>query len=45
VTTETAAYNNIEARVYNMLCDVIILQKRFVKKSNWNFRNLEKENI
>jgi hypothetical protein len=33
VTTETAAYNNIEARVYNMLCDVIILQKRFVKKS------------
>jgi hypothetical protein len=25
-----------------MLCDGIILQKRFVKKSNWNFWNLEK---
>jgi hypothetical protein len=34
VTTESAGYNNIEARVYNMLCDGIILQKRFVKKSN-----------
>jgi hypothetical protein len=34
VTTEAAAYNNIEAKVYNMLCDGIILQKRSVKKSN-----------
>jgi hypothetical protein len=25
-----------------MLCEGIILQKRFVKKSNWIFRNLEK---
>jgi hypothetical protein len=30
----SAAYNNIEARVYNTLRDGIILQKRFVKKSN-----------
>jgi hypothetical protein len=42
VTPESAAYNNIEARVYNTLCDGIILQKRFVKKSNWNVRNTEK---
>jgi hypothetical protein len=32
VTTERAAYNNIEARIYNTLCDGIILQKRFVKE-------------
>jgi hypothetical protein len=32
--TESAAYNNIEARVYNTLSDGLILQKRFVKKSN-----------
>jgi hypothetical protein len=31
------------ARVHNTLCEGIILQKRFVKKSNWNFRNLEKK--
>jgi hypothetical protein len=42
MTAESAAYNNIGARVYNMLCDGIILQKRFMKKSNWNFQNLEK---
>jgi hypothetical protein len=30
VTTERAAYSNIEARVYNTLYDGIILQKRFV---------------
>jgi hypothetical protein len=42
-TAESAAYNNIQSRVYNTLCDGIILQKRFVKKSNWNFRNLEKK--
>jgi hypothetical protein len=34
VTPESAAYNNTEARVYNTFCDEIILQKRFVKKSN-----------
>jgi hypothetical protein len=43
MTAKSAAYNNIEARVYNTLCDGIILQKRcegiilqkrFVKKSN-----------
>jgi hypothetical protein len=32
VTTESAAYNNIEARVYNTLCDGIMLQKRLVKE-------------
>jgi hypothetical protein len=32
VTPESAAYNNIEARVYNMLCDGLILQKRFLKE-------------
>jgi hypothetical protein len=32
VTAETAAYNNIEARVYNTLCDGIILQKRSVNE-------------
>jgi hypothetical protein len=32
VTAESAAYKNIEARVYNTLCDGIILQKRFVKE-------------
>jgi hypothetical protein len=32
VTAESAAYNNIEARVYNTLYDGIILQKRFVKE-------------
>jgi hypothetical protein len=32
VTSESAAYSNIEARVYNMLCDGMILQKRFVKE-------------
>jgi hypothetical protein len=26
-----------------MLCDVIILQKRFVKKSTWNVWNIEKK--
>jgi hypothetical protein len=45
VTAESAAYNNIEARVYNTLCDGIILQKRFVKKSNWNVRNIERKRI
>jgi hypothetical protein len=34
VTAERAVYNNIEARDCNTLCDGIILQKRFVKKSN-----------
>jgi hypothetical protein len=38
-------YNNIESRVYNTLCEGIILQKRFVKKSIWIFRNLEKKCI
>jgi hypothetical protein len=32
VTTEIAAYNNTEARVYNTLCDGIILQYRFLKE-------------
>jgi hypothetical protein len=34
MTEEREAYNNIEARVYNTLCDGLILQKRFVKKRN-----------
>jgi hypothetical protein len=32
VTAESAAYNNIEARVYITLYDGIILQKRFLKE-------------
>jgi hypothetical protein len=32
VTAEIAAYDNIEARVYNTLCDGIILQKRSVRE-------------
>jgi hypothetical protein len=36
---------NIETRVHNTHYEGIILQKRFVKKSNWNFRNLGKNII
>jgi hypothetical protein len=43
LTSESAAYNNIEARVYNTLCVGIILQKRFVKKRNLYVRNIEKK--
>jgi hypothetical protein len=32
VAAKSAAYNDIEARVYNTLCDGIILQKCFVKE-------------
>jgi hypothetical protein len=32
VTAESAAYNNTKARVYNTLCDGIIMQRRFVKE-------------
>jgi hypothetical protein len=34
MTAERAVLNNIEARDYNTLCDGIILQERFVQKSN-----------
>jgi hypothetical protein len=34
LTQESAAYNNIETRVYNTLCDGTILQKRLVKEPN-----------
>jgi hypothetical protein len=43
---QKCSYNNIEeARVYNTLCEGIILQKRFVKTINWLFWNLEKKNV
>jgi hypothetical protein len=45
MTAKRAVYNNIEARDYNTLYDGIILQKRFVKKSNWNVRNTGKKCI
>jgi hypothetical protein len=42
---QESSCKNIEARVHYMLYEGIILQKRFVKKSNWNFRNLEKNTV
>jgi hypothetical protein len=50
VTVESAAYNNTEVRhplwwnyIAETLCEEIILQKRFVRKSNWNVQNIEKK--